>query len=938
MEDNIVQSISDDESDFLNALYLAVVKRKPDADGLHFYRDMIASKVSPYEILRHASGSAESLFVNNDEFFKKINEIPENLTFREACSALKALIAPNFNDFLAYFNILSDELRLSEKFLIETFLDPGVKTEHIPNFRARQNQLSAMDLTLAECNKSVFLDFTKKWVNHYFSLRGLSAKGQHSGVAEKLDNYIINKLDDISYIENSPYFDRKIYIGLTTSGKPSLGPAVRSLLDQSIFQYTNLGVTLVVNVTKNITLEAVKNLLIGHVSDSEMRYIRINQQIDYGPITKLVGTLNVADESESLICLADDEAVYPKDHFTSLVKYFFWLDEKFAVGTSGFNWKGLIKDKNKFNAPELGYIKIEGHLSNVDIVEAQGGVCLSKRWFDKDFLESVALSTSSYPDMMIQDDMFYSTYLEYKGVSRVILNCELCNRYDSGVLGAQPEIKEIDSPSTYLSKSDNVQMSLVQVSEWIMRCQDYIFNQCRTNKSSFKVAVATVCVGESYTYDVWPGMQSKARYCHKHGYDFIISRKKLDDKLPIVWSKIMLIQDLLENGYDMVYYADADVVITNPTKKIEKFFEKEAGSILVTVDINGLNIGNMLVANRPGARKILQMVMDLKEYHYHSPWYEQASLASILRNNADLSTKEISICNKNNFNSYISDWGQNDFSVHLAGVYGKYNKLLMRIIYDISRCSVDISEYILSMLSPFFKDGLPDPNRKVNLFPVKEFSGYDPEHDDVYISVNNKTTRKPIVVLGGVEGGPVPAILKAHHNFMVVIPSSIEEWLDALMECESKSIAIDFTGKDDLLMEYIERCAMNFDLSIVYTTGPIENLSTEQKQKLYHLREQFKNSSFFIRLEQIRMSADDVLDHLGLFLGEKNMSTAYFLASQAPDEGLATYFGYRPCARPYRPTTSPGFTDGFGLASLPSVQFWKESTDFDQMERIEEQG
>lgn len=926
MEDNIVQIISDDEIDFLNALYLAVVRRKPDVGGIHFYASMIASKVSPYEILRHASSSSESLSINNDDFLKKINEISENLTFKEACSALKSLISPDFNNFSAYFDVLSDEIRLVEKSLIETFLDPSIKTEHIPNFRARQDQLCAMDLTLAECKNIIRLDFAKQWVSHYFSLRGLSAKGQYSGVAEKLNSYIINKLNDISSLENGSTFNRKIYIGVTASCEPSFGQAVRRLLGQSIFECMNLDVTLVINVTKNIELETVKSLLMSCALDAEIKDIKINQTVDCGKTTNLFGTLSVADENDAVICLADDVVVYNKHHFESLIKYFFWLDEKFAVGTSGFDWKGLIKDKNKFNAPELGYVKREGHLSNVDIIEAQGGVCLSKTWFDEDFLEAVSLSTSSYPGMMRQDGMFYSTYLEYKGISRIILNCESCNRYDCNFLNHQQETIKENNPSVYLNDFKNVQMDLVCISEWIMKCQDYIFNKCKTNKSSSKIAIATVCVGESYTQDVWPGMQSKARYCHKHGYDFIISRKKLDDKLPIVWSKIMLIQDLLKNGYDIVYYADADVVITNPTKKLETFFEKEAGSILATVDINGLNIGNMLVANRPGARKILQMVMDLKEYHYHSPWYEQAALASIIRDNADIAAKEVSLCKKNDFNSYINEWSQNDFSVHLAGVFGKYNKMLMRIVYDISVCSLDISEYTLSMLAPFFRDGLQDPNRKINLFPNKNLSIYDPGHNDVYISANNKNSRKPIIILGGMEESPVPSILKAHHNFVVVTPSSIEGWLDALMESGSKKIVIDFSGRHDLLVDYIERCDRNFDLSIVYVTGPMENFSTEQKQNLYHLRERFKNSSFFVRYEQIRMSADDVLDHLGLFLDEKNMSTAYFLAYQPPDEALASYFGYRPCAHPYRPTTSPGSTDGLGLESLPSAQFWKEST------------
>lgn len=710
---------------FLVDLYKCILKRNIDENGLIFYEEILKSGESPLAVLKNIANSEESRQINDRFFLSKIKKILKNTyksksniyVMKEISTKLKNIDGPNLENFLENVSVVSDAIKLDEIKLISNFFDLNFNAKNIPNFGGKQDQLAAMDLNLFESRKYIYSEFTKNWVKNYFFLLSLLGQGECDRVAPKLESYIVDKLSNISLLKKSKSFKNKIYIGVTASENSYFGSSVRWLLDQSIFKYADAGIVLVVNIPANVSVEKIIGFLKQYdAMHGEKNYILINRVGDLGRATNLVGTLMVAVENDAIICLADTDILYPEDHFLNLIKYFVWLEKKYAVGASGFNWKGMVKNILNQNFPNISYENIDGHLSSVDILKQHYGICLSRSWFSDDFLDKFFLMVPPETDM-IKYNVFYSNYLEYKGIGRIVLNLISNNGHDYE-LGKYDKKTKIDIFEDKNNPSE-LEEDLFGTANFMIKSQEYIFSNFKTSKSSYKIAVATVCIGEAYTNDVFSGMQSKLQYCDRHGYDFVLSTKKLDDRLPLIWSKFILIQDLLKKGYDFVYYADADVVITNPLKKIERFFQKESGSILLTVDVNGLNAGNILVSNRPGARKILKMAMNLKEYHDHGPWYEQAALANIVRNNSKISLREVSICKKNDFNSYVNDWNQNDFCVHLAGICEKNNKLIMNTIYDISRCKVEVSEREILVLLPFFGDYSQDPNRKVNLLPKK---------------------------------------------------------------------------------------------------------------------------------------------------------------------------------------------------------------------------
>ncbi len=78
------------------------------------------------------------------------------------------------------------------------------------------------------------------------------------------------------------------------------------------------------------------------------------------------------------------------------------------------------------------------------------------------------------------------------------------------------------------------------------------------------IALITLSVGDNYSKSVAFGIASKEEYCSLHGYDFILCTEYLDPSRPIAWSKIKLLEKVLNtNKYKWVFWSDADSIIMN---------------------------------------------------------------------------------------------------------------------------------------------------------------------------------------------------------------------------------------------------------------------------------------------------------------------------------------------------------------------------------------
>lgn len=78
-------------------------------------------------------------------------------------------------------------------------------------------------------------------------------------------------------------------------------------------------------------------------------------------------------------------------------------------------------------------------------------------------------------------------------------------------------------------------------------------------------------------------------YCDKHGYDFHIEKYE-DGNVDFVKTKTAL--NLLEK-YDLVFCLEADILVTNHTKKIEDFID-DKHSFFICNDVNGINGGSFI--------------------------------------------------------------------------------------------------------------------------------------------------------------------------------------------------------------------------------------------------------------------------------------------------------------------------------------------------------
>ncbi|MCD4733242.1 DUF273 domain-containing protein [bacterium] len=99
----------------------------------------------------------------------------------------------------------------------------------------------------------------------------------------------------------------------------------------------------------------------------------------------------------------------------------------------------------------------------------------------------------------------------------------------------------------------------------------------------------------------------KERYCRLHGYDFLPSHQRLDDR-PVGWTKVLLMLRHLSE-YDWLYWSDVDSVIMQPHRKLDEFIEHSRDLTFCVAGIHGvLNSGEFFVKNSVWARNYLETV------------------------------------------------------------------------------------------------------------------------------------------------------------------------------------------------------------------------------------------------------------------------------------------------------------------------------------------
>ena len=182
-------------------------------------------------------------------------------------------------------------------------------------------------------------------------------------------------------------------------------------------------------------------------------------------------------------------------------------------------------------------------------------------------------------------------------------------------------------------------------------------------------------------------MPNKLEYCLRHNYSLIMNDQPYND----IMVKMNTLIPLLGN-YDILWYMDSDIIITDMTKKIEDL-DCLGPHITVCeegiVPWNHINCGSIIFRNTNNSKAILQGITDNEKDWKPLICQWQTWLYAIKDNTGDTLT----IAPLRSFNSCVwnkpgngpglpgSHWQEGDFVCHPCGMF-PYNPLRIDYIKE----------------------------------------------------------------------------------------------------------------------------------------------------------------------------------------------------------------------------------------------------------------
>jgi hypothetical protein len=120
-------------------------------------------------------------------------------------------------------------------------------------------------------------------------------------------------------------------------------------------------------------------------------------------------------------------------------------------------------------------------------------------------------------------------------------------------------------------------------------------------------------------------------YATRHGYELILQTEAVDDTRPPPWSKVRMLQELVDS-YDLVVWLDADLVIVD--QRVDIASELAPSSFLGLVEHRYResrfpNTGVMVLRGGPAAAEFLDQAWNLERYSHHQ-WWENAAVCELL--------------------------------------------------------------------------------------------------------------------------------------------------------------------------------------------------------------------------------------------------------------------------------------------------------------------
>lgn len=149
-----------------------------------------------------------------------------------------------------------------------------------------------------------------------------------------------------------------------------------------------------------------------------------------------------------------------------------------------------------------------------------------------------------------------------------------------------------------------------------------------------------ICAATSYTQDfedvgTFSAVTLK-EYTKKFGYDLYVNTELVVTERAPSWLKIPLIRELFLEGYDFVFWLDADAIFMRYDQDLQELIEPGKDLYMVNHSVPAAigqkdtpNAGVLLLRNCDWSLSLLQDLWDFEEYLRH-PWWENAALLDLM--------------------------------------------------------------------------------------------------------------------------------------------------------------------------------------------------------------------------------------------------------------------------------------------------------------------
>jgi hypothetical protein len=133
-------------------------------------------------------------------------------------------------------------------------------------------------------------------------------------------------------------------------------------------------------------------------------------------------------------------------------------------------------------------------------------------------------------------------------------------------------------------------------------------------------------------------------YARRHCYDVVLESRLLDKGRPAAWSKVLLLQRLMDQ-YQAAVWIDSDAIIVEPSLDIldELPDTKDLGMVAhCTVEGPEIpNTGVLAIRSTPETRDFLQRIWQHQAFINHK-WWDNAAALSLLGYTTDAPVRRIS--------------------------------------------------------------------------------------------------------------------------------------------------------------------------------------------------------------------------------------------------------------------------------------------------------